>query len=71
MIYGVSFSDDLAVSLAKDLIEQYHDNPLELAKVHVILPTKRACLTIKNAFAEEMGEKSCLLPKLTALYNLD
>ena len=72
MKYGVSFSEDLASALAKDLLKKYYKDPLGLAQVHIILPTKRACLAIKNAFMKELkNTKGFLLPNLTALYELE
>ncbi len=71
MIYGVSFSEDLALSLAQDLLTRFKSNPFELATQHLILPTKRACLAVKNAFLKCGTENGLLLPKMSALYELD
>ena len=71
MIYGVSFSEDLADSLVRDLLEKYKNNPLQLARVHIVLPTKRACLCVKNTFMHLMKDKGLLLPQLLSLYELD
>ena len=72
MIYRVSFSEDLASALAIYLKEKYQKDPFQLAKARLILPTKRACLSVKNAFAKlNKDGQSILLPKLMSLYELD
>lgn len=71
MIYGVSFSENLADTLAKDLLSKFGNDPFQLANIHVILPTKRACLTLKNAFMHSNTSKGILLPHFTSLYELD
>ena len=71
MIYGVSFSENLADKLALDLLERTKDNPLDLANTCVILPTKRACLIVKKAFMSLANRNNLLLPRLMALYELD
>ena len=69
MIYSVPFSADLANILASELLAHYQSNPLELAKVQLILPTKRACLAVKNAFLKQ--NKTTLLPQIMPLYELN
>ena len=71
MIYGISFSDNLAEILVNHLLQEYADNPLDMAKVWIILPTKRACLKVKNTFLEKATNRNLLLPKLYPLYELE
>lgn len=71
MIYSVGLSDDFADKLAEFVLSQATDNPFELAKTQIILPTKRACRTVKEAFLRTSEGRSLLLPKLTALYELE
>ena len=69
MIYHVPFSADLANILADELLKRYQDDPFNLAQVQLILPTKRACLAVKNAFLNK--NKTTLLPHMLPIYELD
>lgn len=71
MIYGLSFSEDLVNALASDLLKKHQGNPMEMARTNIILPTKRACLALKQAFTRLTGKGNLLLPKLMPLYELD
>lgn len=69
MIYGTDFSANLSEVLAKHLCQVCKDNPLKLAKIRIILPTRRACLDLKKAFFEL--DKSTLLPQMIPLYEVE
>ena len=71
MIYGIDFSTSLADILAKNLIEKYQSNPFDLAKIQVVLPTRRACKSFKEAFLNLSKGKSILLPQMIPLYEMD
>ncbi|MBQ3696099.1 MAG: PD-(D/E)XK nuclease family protein [Alphaproteobacteria bacterium] len=71
MIYQVPFSADLADIVADELLRRYQNNPFELAQVHLILPTKRACLSVKNAFLNKKTGEAILLPQMTPIYELN
>lgn len=71
MIYGISFSESLVDALAEKLAQKYQNEPMQLAKTLVILPTRRACLEFKKAFTKLASQKNLLLPKLMPLYDLD
>ena len=69
MIYGTDFSANLAEVLAKHLSQKFEKNPLRIAQTRIILPTRRACLALKEAFFE--GGKNTLLPQMIPLYEVD
>ena len=71
MIYGVSLSDNLVDILATDLLQRYDTNPTQMAQSWVILPTRRACLELKQTFVKLAKKRNFLLPKLMPLYDLD
>jgi len=71
VIYGIDFSGSLSDILAKHLLEKYESNPFDLAKVKVILPTRRACQTLKESFLMQSCESATLLPQMIALYDMD
>ncbi len=70
MIYNVPFSADITQILVDELFKRFRNNPLEMANAHLILPTKRACLSVKNEFMKR-AKNGSLLPKLTPIYELD
>lgn len=71
MIYSVGLSDDFADKLTEFVLSAAKDDYFKLAQIQIILPTKRACRTVKEAFLRASDGHSLLLPKLTALYELE
>ena len=69
MIYGTDFSANLAEVLAKHLLSKFWENQLLLAKTQIILPTRRSCLALKEAFFKL--NKNTLLPQMIPLYELE
>ena len=64
---GISFVD----SLAAGLLRRYGSEPLGLARVTVLLPTRRACRSLLEAFLEASDGRALLLPRLMPLGDLD
>ena len=69
MIYATDFSANLAEVLAKHLLKKNATNPFLLAKTWIILPTRRSCLALKEAFFEL--NKNILLPQMIPLYEME
>ncbi len=64
---GVSFVD----ALARGLLERWGADPLALSEVHVLLPTRRACRSLREAFLRVSGGRPLLGPRLQPLGDLD
>ena len=64
---GVPFVD----ALARGLLARWGDDPLALARVTLLLPTRRACRSLREAFLEVGGGRALLLPSLKPLGDLD
>ena len=64
---GLPFADELA----RGLLARAQDNPLALADMLVLLPTRRACRTLRQAFLRQSAGKPLLLPRLMPLGDLD
>lgn len=47
------------------------DNPLELARLTLYLPTRRACRQARDAFLAANGGKAAILPRIVPLGNVD
>jgi len=53
--------------LARHLLRQADGDPLRLARCLVLLPNRRACRALKDAFLRHSGGKPLLLPRLKPL----
>ncbi|HEY4139895.1 MAG TPA: double-strand break repair protein AddB [Pseudolabrys sp.] len=58
---------------AGKLIEGFpaSDDPLELARATLYLPTRRACRLARDAFLEHMAGDAAILPRIVAIGDLD
>lgn len=70
MIYATTLSDDLVQHLLEFILKKAAQNPLEAARIQVILPTRRACLALKESFLKHPLSESILMPKMIPLYEL-
>ncbi len=64
---GVSFVD----TLAKGLLEEVGDNREKLASTLILLPTRRACRTLQEAFLRQTGGAPLLLPRMQPFGDID
>ncbi len=64
---GVSFAD----ALARGLLARWHGDPLRLSRAMVLLPTRRACRTLAEAFLRASEGRPLLLPRLVPLGDVD
>ena len=64
---GVSFVD----ALAHGLLRRAGGDPLALSRQTVLLPTRRACRALQEAFLRASDRRSLLLPRLLPLGDLD
>lgn len=64
---GLPFVDTLATGI----VERWGGAPLALARVRVLLPTRRSCRSLREAFLRLSGGKPTLLPNMTPLGDVD
>lgn len=64
---GVSFVD----ALAHGLYAMAENDPLKLARMRVLLPTRRACRSLREAFLRITNGKPLLLPQLHPIGDVD
>ncbi|RAU23143.1 double-strand break repair protein AddB [Paramagnetospirillum kuznetsovii] len=64
---GLPFVDTLAAWL----LAEAKDDPLALAEMEVLLPTRRACRALSDAFLRLSGGRPLLLPRLKPLGDMD
>lgn len=65
--HGVPFVD----TLAEGIVARVGEDPLDLAAVTVLLPTRRACRSLREAFLRRSGGRPTLLPRMSPLGDLD
>lgn len=66
-IYNIPPSLPFADTLAKGIIEKYGSDPLALADVILLLPNRRSCRSLQEAFLRVTDGKPTLLPKMQPL----
>lgn len=68
-IYTIAGSDSFAASLAAGIKAQYGDvgNPLALARVTLLVPTRRAVLAVRKAFTDLEPSGVTLMPQILPL----
>lgn len=64
---GISFVD----ALAHKLMEEAGGDPLALARMTVLLPTRRSCRALQDAFLRRAEGRPVLLPRMRPLGDLD
>ena len=64
---GASLADAVAAALWRD----YGDDPLTLGEVTVLLPTRRACHAMADAFLRQAGGTPILAPRLQPIGDVD
>ncbi len=69
-VYSIPAGEPFVDRLAAGLIERYGADPLTLSRVTVLLPTRRACRSLREAFLRVSGGKALLLPAMLPLGDL-
>lgn len=64
---GTAFVD----SLAAGILDRFGGDPESLADIRVLLPTRRACRALGEAFLRATGGKPALLPAMTPIGDID
>jgi len=68
---GIPFVDALARGLMARIARDHGDDPLGLARVTVLLPTRRAVRALADAFLRASNGSPLLLPRMMPLGDLD
>src|SRR5665213_2272732 len=48
-----------------------NDDPLELARATIYLPTRRACRLARDVFLDRLGTEAAILPRIVPLGDID
>ncbi len=70
-IYNISAGASFVDVLAQIYLQKYADNPDELAKVLFLLPNRRACQSLADAFVRRHDLKPTILPQIKPIAEVD
>lgn len=70
-IFNIPAGIPFAKALAQSLLHEHEGRPEDLADILILLPTRRACRTLREAFLRENDGKPILLPRMQALGDID
>ncbi|HEY8192153.1 MAG TPA: hypothetical protein VIG74_06990, partial [Alphaproteobacteria bacterium] len=63
-IYNMPAGVPFARALAAEMLRRAGDEPHALPQTRILLPTRRACRTLRDAFLDLTGGAPLLLPRL-------
>lgn len=70
-VYTIPAGVPFAKALAAELLRRADGKPEELCRMRILLPTRRACQILREAFLEISGGKPLLLPVIQPLGDID
>ena len=70
-IFNIPAGRPFAKILAASLLRDYEGREQELSDVLILLPTRRACRVLQDAFLQLKGQKPLILPRLQPIGDLD
>jgi ATP-dependent helicase/nuclease subunit B len=70
-IYNISAGHSFADALAQGILERTASDPLLLSDYTILLPSRRACRTLREAFLRLSGGRATLLPALHPIGEVD
>ena len=70
-IFSIESGTPFVDSLADHLLVLAADDRLVLAEMRILLPTRRACRALQDAFLRIAGQQPILLPRMTPLGDMD
>ena len=70
-VYNISAGHSFADALAQGILERTASDPLLLTDYTILLPSRRACRTLREAFLRLSGGKAILLPLLHPIGDID
>ena len=70
-IYNIPAHLPFSDTLAEWVLEKYNTSPLELSRVLMLLPSRRACIALRDAFLRASDGKPLLLPRMQPIGDVD
>jgi len=70
-VYNIPAGAPFLAHLAEGILQRYGSDPVALARVTVLLPTRRACRNLAEAFLRTSAGEALLLPSIRPLGDVD
>lgn len=70
-IYNVNAGESFADVLAEHFLKEYKNRPEELSKVLFLLPNRRACQSLSEAFVRAKGLEPTILPQIMPIADVE
>lgn len=70
-VYSIAAGTAFVDALAAGILARFGDDPSALADIRVLLPTRRACRALGEAFLRATGGRPALLPAMTPIGDID
>src|SRR5215472_863118 len=70
-VFSIGIDRRFADELAEGILTEYGRDPLALADILILLPTRRSVRSLREAFLRACGGKPTLLPRMAPLGDLD
>lgn len=70
-IYNISAGEPFVDVLAERYLQLYENNPEGLAQVLFLLPNRRACQSLSDAFVRKRGMRPTILPQMKPIAEID
>lgn len=70
-IYNIPANSSFVDTLAKLFVEEYKNNILSLVDVMFLMPNRRACRALKDAFVRVRGMEPLMLPKIVPIGDIE
>ncbi len=71
MLYTIPPEQSFVDALARGLLARAGDDPLKLAEPLILLPTRRACRALREAFLRQSGGDALILPRMRPIGDVD
>ena len=70
-IYNISASESFVDVLAGHFLQRYENKPEELSRILFLLPNRRACQSLTEAFVRQRGMQPTILPRMAPLADVE
>lgn len=70
-VFTIPADKPFALTLAQSLLDAYGDDFVALSQVQILLPNRRSCRTVAEAFLAARQGQPCLLPRLSPIGDIN
>lgn len=70
-VFTIPADQPFALTLAQSLLAEYGDDFVALSQVQILLPNRRSCRTLADAFLTARNGQPCLLPRMSPIGDIN